>query len=302
MRLIQSVNLGKDADFMEKNAKIGFVGGDRRMLECAKEMSRHGFETAVCGFEEYGSLGDLIKTDLSGAVTGSCAVVLPLPCCSHADIINSPYGVRNITFSEVLDKCSDCTVFCGKPPKELRSEAQQRGIALVDYYESERLQILNAIPTAEGALCAAMENSDITLRSSECLVTGYGRISKLLCEALKALGAEVTVCARSEEALTWAKVNGYAALHISALKNAVMTADFVFNTVPSRLFGRQELDCVREDTLLIELASQPGGFDREYAEVRSLKIIYALGLPGKNSPKSAGIYISEVLLDCLAGD
>ena len=283
-----------------ESIKIGFVGGDGRMLECAKELAAKGFETAVCGFDEYGDTGDAIKTDLGGAVTGSCAVVLPLPCCTHADIINSPFGTEKITFGEVLDKCGKCTVFCGKPPEKLKTEAKERGIRLIDYYESERLQILNAIPTAEGALCAAMENSPVTLHSSHCLVTGYGRIAKLLTEKLKSLGAYVTVCARSEEALTWAKVHGYGALHVSALRDAVTGADFVFNTVPSKLFGKDELDRIGADTVLIELASLPGGFDREYAEARGLNIIYALGLPGKNSPKSAGKYISEVLLDSLS--
>ncbi len=283
-----------------ESMKIGFVGGDGRMLECAKELAAKGFETAVCGFDEYPDTGDAIRTDLGGAVTGSCAVVLPLPCCTHADIINSPFGTGNITFGEVLDKCVGCTVFCGKPPERLKEEAKKRGIRLIDYYESEKLRILNAIPTAEGALCAAMENSCVTLHSSNCLVTGYGRIAKLLTARLKSLGAYVTVCARSEEALTWAKVQGYGALRMSELKDAVKDAEFVFNTVPAKLFGKDELDCVNADTVLIELASLPGGFDREYAEARGLNIIYALGLPGKNSPKSAGKYISEVLLDSLS--
>lgn len=283
--------------------KIGFIGGDRRMLECAKEMARQGYESAICGFDDYkGDFGDAIRTDLSGAVTRASAAVLPLPCLSHGLNINAPFSAARLTCEDVFAFLpKDCILFCGKPSEEFIAFARKRNVSFIDYFSSERLQILNAIPTVEGALCAAMNESDITLHSSECLVTGYGRIAKLLARSLYFLGANVTVAARNGDALTWAQVLGLEICHIDEIGKRFGKYDFVFNTVPARIIGEDVLSAAKKDSVLVELASSPGGFDREAAEKHGLKLIFALGLPGKNAPKSAGIYISKVLLDRLGG-
>lgn len=287
-------------DIVEKS-KIGFIGGDRRMLECAKEMTRHGYESAMFGFDIYANdMGNTVRTNLSGAVTDSKAVILPLPCFSHSTYINSPFSSEKITSEAVIAAMHEGgLLFCGKATKELERKADEKNIQLIDYFASERLQILNAIPTVEGALCAAMSGSCITLHSAECLVTGYGRIAKLLARSLYLLGAKVTVAARSDDAVTWAQVSGYGACHIDEMQDQFGRYDFVFNTVPAKIISEKALAAAKKDSVLIELASAPGGFDREAAEGYGLKLIFALGLPGKNAPKSAGIYISKVLLECL---
>ncbi len=287
-----------------EKGKIGFIGGDRRMLECAKALAQNRFETAVCGFERYtGDFGDVIKTDISGALTRSCAVVLPLPCCTHGLVLNAPFGANEINCREILDmlsgKAQGLKVFCGKATPELSALAEKKGIKLIDYFDSEKLQILNAIPTAEGAICAAIQESPITLHGSSCLVTGYGRIAKLLSTKLIHLGAQVTVVARNDEALTWAKAFGCDALHISQIGSVIGSSDFIFNTVPQIVIGEGEIALADKQAVMVELASSPGGIDLDAARKHGIRVVHALGLPGKNSPKSAGMYISEFLEDCL---
>ena len=50
-------------------------------------------------------------------------------------------------------------------------------------FTNEELTILNAIPTAEGAIQIAMEKSLKTVHGSKCLVLGFGRIGKILANA-----------------------------------------------------------------------------------------------------------------------
>lgn len=63
------------------------------------------------------------------------------------------------------------------------------GLTLEDYFDREETQVLNAVPTAEGAVQRAMEATDGVLLGAKCLVVGYGRIGKVLCHRLAGLGA-----------------------------------------------------------------------------------------------------------------
>lgn len=69
----------------------------------------------------------------------------------------------------------------------VREEAEKRGLTIHDYFEREELAIHNAVPTAEGAIQLAMEETPITLYGSRCLVTGFGRVARALCRLLVAM-------------------------------------------------------------------------------------------------------------------
>ena len=73
--------------------------------------------------------------------------------------------------------------------------------------------------------------------------------------------------------------------------------DVIFNTVPARLFDKEIIDELPPDVLLIDLASVPGGVDFAAAKDRGIKAIWALSLPGKYAPESAGKIIGETLLE-----
>ncbi len=52
-------------------------------------------------------------------------------------------------------------------------------------------------------------------------------------------------------------------------------------------------------TLIIDLASKPGGTDFRYAEKRGIKALLAPGLPGIVAPKTAGQILANVLAQLL---
>ena len=88
------------------------------------------------------------------------------------------------------------------------------------------------------------------------LVSGFGRIGSALAQRLRARGAAVTVAARSEQARSAAERMDCRAVPIGAAPGY----DFVVNTVPSVIFGANEIAAFG-DAELIELASAPYGFD-----------------------------------------
>ena len=61
----------------------------------------------------------------------------------------------------------------------------------------EKFTVLNIIPTVEGAIQVAMQETKRTLHGSNVLILGFGRIGKLLSKSLVGLGVNVSCEARN---------------------------------------------------------------------------------------------------------
>lgn len=116
---------------------------------------------------------------------------------------------------------------------------------------------------------------------------GFGRIGKLLCHRLTAMGAHVTAAARRPESLAWARAYGYETADIGRLEGNLGAFDVVVNTVPEPVFGADRLRELKPDCLCVDVASVQG-IDLSAAEALGLECIWARGLPGKLMPKTAG--------------
>ena len=157
----------------------------------------------------------------------------------------------------------------------------------------------NALPTAEGALQLAMEATDRTIHGSRCLVTGFGRIGRLLAERLQALGAHVTVSVRRYSDIAWASAWGYACLQTGRLAGTLGGFDLIFNTVPALVFDAERLRELREDCVILDLASAPGGVDLDAAKDLGRNVRAAPGLPGKVAPRTAAAAIRDSIYHIL---
>ena len=164
----------------------------------------------------------------------------------------------------------------------------------VNYMSDESFLLKNAYLTAESAVSIAIQNSEKSLINSSVLITGFGRISKALLKYLMPFSANITVCCRNADQKAMAKLNGAKIVDFSYLKSK-NDYDFVFNTVPFPIFNENELSVINEDALLIDLASFPGGVDSHSAKIKNIKLIQAGGLPGKYSPKTAGLIVANTV-------
>ena len=115
--------------------------------------------------------------------------------------------------------------------------------------DDEELTLLNAIPTAEGALQKAMELSAVTLHGSDALIFGLGRCGRALAAALLGLGARVTAVVRRAENAALAYSMGAASCPLEEAGEAAGRADFIFNTAPAPLLTAALLKKVKKDTV-----------------------------------------------------
>lgn len=269
------------------------LGGDLRQVTVKKLLEEEGFRVFSIGISEE----EILPDEISKAEI----VILPIPASSDGVTLNAPYAKNKIKLSDVIDRIDKNSLVLGaKMPAEAENRLKSRGIAYVDYFLREELIIQNAIPTAEGVIEIALSEMPITLFESKVLVIGYGRVGKVIAEKFKALGSDVTVSARKCSDFAWIRESGERAIHTESLENAVSEFDLIINTVPAKVLGENVIKNIKEDTLIIDVASKPGGVDFEAAKRLGKRVIWALSLPGKTAPITSGKIIKETIMNILS--
>lgn len=287
--------------------KLSILGGDRRQSALAVKMSEYGATVSTFGTDTSGLSGVqgvTVCRDLDTCLDGVDAIILPLPASGDGELVSCPVSGERIALDDVFGLAGRRTVFGGRFSPGVKRSAEKAGVRLVDYFESEELKIRNSVLASEGAVSVAMNELDVALFGSRCLVTGYGRLAKTLAPMLRALGAEVTVAARKNIDLAWAAAYGFGTMKLgiknngeSSLTDLPSDIDVIFNTVPSWIFDRAVLEVVPPRTLIVDLASAPGGIDPTAARELGRRIVVALSLPGKYAPVSAGRLIGEHIVE-----
>ena len=171
-------------------------------------MAGEGYD--VCYWELTGApkplaLCDALKADI---------IVLPLPAEKNGYLSGTELTMESLLRSLRREH----RIFAGNVGNDASTLAQSLGLTITDYFASEELSVRNAIPTAEGAIEAAMKHTSVTLHGTPCLVLGFGRIGKVLAHDLSALGAKVSVSARKRSDLAW--IDAFAAAHEPPLRHA----------------------------------------------------------------------------------
>ncbi len=271
--------------------KITIAGGDLRMLTVGSLLSELGYVCYGFGFGEHiKDFPNIIPKPPMEALRDSSAVILPLPC-ERDGFLNTPFSSSRILLDDIFQAGRDALFIGGRIPTS--------GNNFIDYSEREDFKIKNAVPTAEGAIALAMKELNTTLYGSKAVVVGYGRIGKYLSAVLRDLGASVTVLARSLDSRAYAGSNRIKAVGFDKIQAPLSEADVVFNTVPTIVLGESEISVMRSGSIIIDLASLPGGVDENAARNYGISFLRALSLPGKVAPTTAGRIVFETVYSIL---
>ena len=275
--------------------KISIVGGDLRTVKLAEMLIEEGVDVFSYGLEK-ADIVDINKCQqLEDAIKASDIILGAIPFSSNGKTINTPFGEKKILVEDILNNLSGKTLIAGAIKQDIYDIASEKNIKVIDILKREELAVLNAVSTAEGTIKIAIEETPKNLHGSNILVLGFGRIGKILSNMLKGLGAKVACEARKNSDLAWIKAYGYEPIPISNLKENLNRFDIIINTIPYIILDKDNLESVREDALIIDLASNPGGVDKDVIKEKQIKYILALSLPGKVSPITSAEFIKETL-------
>lgn len=290
---------------------IAVLGGDARQISAASALDAHGMRVLAWGMGEERQLPVSVRCcrDWREATEAARVLLLPLPVSHDGVHLNCPLtsGEEAVRLDLIFGCARGRLILGGRFPEPLLRRAEGLGVRCVDYFDSEILQLKNALPTAEGAIEIAMRELPVTLDGAHAAVIGYGRIGALLSQKLLALGARVTVYARRPEVLTEAVLHHCDAISLTVGAEAVLSrisrdVRVIFNTVPSPLFSEAVIKGIPKGCVFIDLASAPGGIDRIAAEREGVRCIWATALPGKYAPETAGQIIADTARHILCAE
>ena len=283
--------------------KIAVIGGDLRSVKLAKMLAKDENEIYVYGLEKADDMKDaenIIKCEsVKKAVEKAEIVIGPIPFSSNGTIINAPYSNNEITIRELMHNIHTQILIAGGIQPEVYLMTNNEYIEIIDIMKREELAVLNTIATAEGTIQIAIENTNTILHGSNCLILGFGRIGKVLARKLVGLSVNVTCAARKDDDIAWIQAYGYKSLNINELGEELNQYDIIINTVPHIILNEKRLEYVKNDALLIDLASNPGGIDKKSVKDKKLKFIWALSLPGKVAPITSAEFIKNTIYNII---
>ena len=288
---------------MKINMKLSIIGGDLRIIKLALMLAKDGNEIYSYGLEKAEDLKNVTNITqcdtLRKAIENVEVVIGPIPLSSNGNTVNMPFSDQELTIRELMHNINAKIFIAGSISPEVYELANDEYVEIIDIMKREELAVLNTIATAEGTIQVAIENTNKILHGSEVLILGFGRIGKVLARKLAGLSVKVTCAARKDEDLAWIHAYGHKATNINNIGENLKQYDIIINTVPHLILTEEKIKYVKQDALLIDLASNPGGIDKKAVKDKKLKFVWALSLPGKVAPTTSAEFIKDTVYNIL---
>ncbi|MFH5183223.1 dipicolinate synthase subunit DpsA [Paenibacillus sp. TAB 01] len=279
--------------------QVALIGGDARQLEVIHKCAELDASIVLIGFDNLqNQFSGITKAELSPeTLEATDAIILPAVGTDDHGHVESIFSSKELILKEehIQALPKHAKVFTGMAKPYLRKLCAQASITLIELFDRDDVAILNSIPTAEGALMMAVQNTDFTIHGSQSMVLGFGRTGITVARSLQGLGAKVKVGVNKPEYFARAWEMGFSPFYTKDLHAEVANIDLLFNTIPSMIVTAQIIANIPHRAVIIDLASKPGGTDFRFAEKRGIKALLAPGLPGIVAPKTAGRIIADTL-------
>lgn len=280
------------------------IGGDLRLCSLAKMLAKDKNNVSVFAME---NSKEIVKDktinkceSIEEAIDKSKIIIGSIPFLNsngemYTSFSNKIIRVKDFTKKKYKDK----TFIAGNISNQAKEKLEKSFERVIDIMKQEELVILNTIATAEGAIEVAIQNTDTIIHGSNVLILGFGRVAKEVATKFHGLSAKVTCAARKTTDLAWIKTLGYEAVNINELGEDLKKYDIIINTVPHMIIDKEKMQFMRQNVLLIDLASSPGGINIEDAKQMNLKFVWALALPGKIAPVTSAKFIKDTIYNLI---
>lgn len=299
---------------MNNNINIGVIACDLRQLYMAKMLAVKGYNVQLIYSEKFENdktfkdrLCEIVfESELENLrVSSDIMDILQV-----SDVIAGPVPMNKISEFMVLPKFLSYLVsrehkenflfYAGMIDNESLEILENASIRCIDYMKSDKLTVFNTIATAEGIIAEAIIHKNTNLHEAKVLVLGYGKCARTLAHKLSGLSARVTVAARNGDELEAAYSFGYRTMELSLLKDYIHGFEYIFNTIPAPVINDEMLERISSDSIILDIASSPGGLDKNAAMKYGIPVYHSLGIPGRYAPKSSGEAVAKHLMDAIA--
>ena len=186
-------------------------------------------------------------------------------------------------------------VFGGAINQEWKSFLETYKIPFLDFMKLPEVVEGNGWITAEATIAEVLRESEYSIWGQKVLITGYGCCGEKIAKLFSKLGAQVIVAARRMEVRQQIVKDGFSAIEFEDMKKYLVDISTVINTVPSLVVTE---DCIRRmprGSLIVDIASNPGGTDFEAAKRYGITAKLALGLPGIYTTSSSAALLKNAI-------
>lgn len=270
---------------------VAVVGGDEREQEIARLAAAANATVRAYGFPwpDEGIAGATRVASAAMAVEGADYAVFPIPGIATSGEIYAPQAPAPIVPDQSLlgRMRPGAAIVLGRADTGLRAAAAATGVALIEYEDDAALMLRRGPAIIEGVLAVAIRATPITIHASEAGVVGFGNIGSLLARGLVAMGAAVHVFARNPVQRAGAYAAHCGAHELGEMGAVAPRLDMLFSTVAARVVGGEVLSAMAPGSLVVDLASPPGGVDLAAAEALGLRAVWARGM-GSSAPRTVG--------------
>ncbi|WP_010093346.1 dipicolinic acid synthetase subunit A [Ornithinibacillus scapharcae] len=283
---------------------IAVIGGDARYLELIRQLKAiDNIEIALVGYDklEQGFTG-LNQIDFQELqVEDLDVVILPITGMDEEGNVETVFSDQDIQLTEAwFRKLKEkAIVFTGITNTHLSELTKRTDTELIPLFDRDDVAIYNSIPTAEGTIMMAIENTDYTIHSSRVIVAGFGRVGNTVASKFAALGAKVSVATKKSSDLARITEMGLNPISLNKLPDYTSECDLLINTIPAMVITKEAIQNLPSSSVIIDLASKPGGTDFAYAKQRGIEAILARSLPSIVAPRTAGKILADVIIQIL---
>lgn len=243
------------------------IGTDERMKLLAKQLTskeRTIYYKCTTKWDE----------SLNKAILEFHPTIIVLPIQPLKIEVDELYGIRS------------AQIFAGRIDEHWQKHLQD--VKPIYYLQNEAFIWKNAALTAEGFL-AHLFVQRVSVQNKKIVITGFGRVAKMLALFLSRLKANVQIAVRSEAQCAEANAYGYEGMLLEA--DVPCTADLIINTIPTQWLSKEYeswLSCP-----IYDVASAPGCLNN--LVLSQYELLPAL--PGKYFPQAAANILYETMLD-----
>jgi len=181
---------------------------------------------------------------------------------------------------------SGAKIFAGKLNDEWKSILKNNEISY--YLEDEGFIWQNAALTAE-AFVSSFYNTKQAIQGKKFIVTGFGRVAKMVAHILRSIGGDVCIAVRSNVQLSEAKALRYEVVQLDEV--GYVDGDVFINTIPAKWLDQEFNEKIAMP--IYDLASYPGCLNDDVSR-KDYELLPAL--PGKFFPNDAAHVLYESIV------
>lgn len=234
-------------------------------------------------------------TTLKEAVSKSNIIVTGIPISKDKEYFIGEYTDLKIKLDNLFPKLKNNILITGMIPNKFEKNLTENKNHVLDLLQDESYVISNAKITVEGIIKYLIENTKTSIFNSKILVIGYGRIGKILCNVLKNFTENIYCVSNFEEEIELIKANAINAILYKNLNNYLEKFEIIVNTVPKLILDNKRLKLINKEVFILDIASKPGGIDREFATKNNINYIWKLGIPAEISPIACAKKIRDMI-------